>query len=75
MNDVLTTTLKAVRMNTLAESLSSAATTVLPNRSCRSAFELAVRKAGPENFTFHDLRHTFASRPVMAGVDFPRCKN
>jgi integrase len=72
MNDVLTTTLKAVRMNTLAESLSSAATTVLPNRSCRSAFELAVRQAGPENFAFHDLRHTFASRPVMAGVDFPR---
>jgi site-specific recombinase XerD len=28
-----------------------------------------VRKAKLDNFTFHCIRHTFASRLVMAGVD------
>ena len=28
-------------------------------------------KAGLANFTIHDVWHTFASRLVMAGVDFP----
>jgi integrase len=74
MNDVLTITLKAVRMNTLGESPVFCSRKGTPYRSFRSAFELAVRKAGLENFTFHDLRHTFASRLVMAGVDLPTVK-
>jgi site-specific recombinase XerC len=32
-------------------------------------FEKVVRKAGIEDFHFHDLRHTFASNLVMAGVN------
>ena len=42
-----------------------------PCRNFRTAFERAVHKAGIVDFTFHDLRHTFASRLVMAGVDLP----
>jgi integrase-like protein len=32
-------------------------------------FNPAVRETGIENFRLHDLRHTFASRLAMAGVD------
>src|SRR6185437_3015398 len=38
-------------------------------QSARNWFEASVRKAGIAEFTWHCLRHTFASRLVMAGVD------
>ena len=37
--------------------------------SARHWFEDAIEKGGIRDFTWHDLRHTFASRLIMAGVD------
>ena len=40
----------------------------------RKRFNRALREAGIEAFVFHDLRHTFASHLVMAGVDLMTVK-
>jgi integrase len=40
-----------------------------PLKDIRTAFKNACNRAGIKNFTFHDFRHTFATRLVLAGVD------
>jgi len=40
----------------------------IPYGNIRKSFESAKRRAGIKDFRFHDLRHTFASHLVMAGI-------
>lgn len=73
MSDTLRETLR-----TLPRSLTSPC--VFPGKTgkglvdIRKRFHRALREAGIEGFVFHDLRHTFASYLVMAGVDLPTVK-
>ena len=43
-------------------------------RSVRVAFGSTVVKAGIDDFHFHDLRHTFATRLVRNGLDLYKVK-
>jgi integrase len=40
----------------------------------KHSFNSACRRAGIDDFHFHDLRHTFASHLIMAGVDITTVK-
>lgn len=63
MNSLVAETLKMLPRNS---------THVFPPEQCQwisQAFPAIVRKANIQDFHFHDLRHSFASRLAMAGVD------
>ena len=43
-------------------------------KEIKRAFHTALRRSGIKSFTFHDLRHTFASQLVMKGADLTTVK-
>jgi integrase len=71
MNELLKRTLEEVRIKDSAVFRNRSGK---PYKSIRTAFEGAVKRAEIDDFTFHDLRHTFAGRLVMGGVDLPTVK-
>ena len=74
MNQLLTDILKSVKLANNRGDRVFCNRDGTPYRSFRSAVERAVRKAEIADFTYHDLRHTFASCLVMARVDLPTVK-
>ena len=71
MNSILHETLHALYRDAAGDGAVFCTSKGTPHRDFRTTFMRVVRKAGIEDFTFHDLRHCFASRLVMAGVDLP----
>ena len=45
-----------------------------PYQNVKRSFASAIKRAKIQDFKFHDLRHTFASHLVMAGVDITTVK-
>jgi integrase len=45
-----------------------------PVLDVKDAFHTAPQEAGIEDFTWHDFRHDYASRLVMAGVSLRACR-
>ena len=43
-------------------------------KEVKKSFSSALRRAGIKDFSFHDLRHTYASLAVMAGIDLTTVK-
>jgi integrase len=74
MTSVLTETLKTIRIDGDPTAPVFRTRDGSWYRDISTAFAAAVRRSGITDFTFHDLRHTFASRLVMAGVDLTTVK-
>ena len=72
VNETVLRVLKAkAKVRSLASDLvfCSKAFTPMESGHLRRSFRLALSKAKIEEFHFHDLRHTFATRLVQAGID------
>ena len=69
MNERLTKTLKKTMDKNLKSPYVFCKDDGSPFGNIRKGFDKAVKKTRLDGLRFHDLRHTFASRLVMAGVD------
>jgi len=69
MNNIVFRTLLRVRKNPKSPYVFCKKKDGSPYRDIRDGFKNALKRAGIRHLRFHDLRHTFASHLVMAGVD------
>lgn len=68
MNELVEAALKSIRKHPTSEYIFYHRDGS-PRKTVRKSFTTALKKADIINFRFHDLRHTFASHLVMAGID------
>ncbi|HWR89106.1 MAG TPA: site-specific integrase, partial [Dissulfurispiraceae bacterium] len=69
INETLTVTLKGLVRRIDVPYVFHDVSTGKRFKDIKKPFGTAMKKAGIVDFRFHDLRHTFASHLVMAGVD------
>ncbi len=74
INDTLMTNLKGLPRILGGQYVFYDPHTHKPYQDVKRSFNTAYKKVGIKDFHFHDLRHTFASHLVMAGVDLTTVK-
>jgi integrase len=74
INDTLRSTLQSIPRRLDVPYVFFDPVTGKPYQSVKRSFATALRRAKIHDFRFHDLRHTFASHLVMAGVDLTTVK-
>jgi len=74
INQTLRDTLVLLKNKSSGEYLFSYGDSGEPVKSIKKGFWAALRRSGIDHCRFHDLRHTFASRLVMSGVDIVTVK-
>jgi len=68
MNDIVTATLEKLKKDSINSYVFSNKDGQ-PFKKVYKGLKAILKRAGIENFRFHDLRHTFASHLVMDGTD------
>ena len=69
ISDKLMEIFKNLRVNAESEYIFINPYTKAPYTDIKRSFHTVLRQAGIENFRFHDLRHTVATRLVEKGID------
>ncbi len=74
INDTLRMTLKAITRRLDSPHVFCDPKTGTAYKDVKRSFKTAVKRAKIHDFKFHDLRHTFASHLIMAGIDLATIK-
>ena len=75
INDTLYNTLSGLPRHIKCDYVFYNPETLKPYYDLKKSFGAALRKSHILDFHFHDLRHTFASRLTMKGIDLATAKD